>query len=192
MLPENIIFIVILLSFFGHLSYLKSIIRGQAKPNLVSWFIWVLAPLIGVFFQYKAGAGLVSLPVFMDALLSFVIIITAILTKNGYWKINAFDLYCGFLALMALIFYVLTHNLGISILFAILSDALAATPTLIKTWKFPETETSTVYLIAALNSVLGLLIVKNWIFSIYSFNIYFVLINLSVVFCIYRKKIFKS
>ncbi len=191
MLPENIIYIVIFLSFFGHLSYIKSIIGGQAKPNLVSWFIWVLAPLIGVFFQFKAGAGLVSLPIFMDAFFSFMIIITAILTKNGYWKINVFDLYCGALALLALVFYIFTHNLGISILFAILSDGLAATPTLIKSWKFPETEATTVYFTAALSSMLGLLIVKDWFFSIYAFNIYFVLINLLVVFCVYRKKIFK-
>ncbi|MFA6177569.1 MAG: hypothetical protein WC694_01585 [Candidatus Paceibacterota bacterium] len=191
MISQNIIYIVILLSFLGHFSYIKSIISGRAKPNLVSWFIWVLAPLIGVFFQYKAGAGLVSLPIFMDAFFSLVIIITAILVKNGYWKINAFDLYCGALAITSLILYMITHNLGISIFFAILSDGLAATPTLIKSWKFPETEASTVYLIAALNSMLGLLIIKNWIFSIYSFNIYFIIINLAVVFCIYRKKIFK-
>ncbi|MBU0998729.1 hypothetical protein KKG24_00250 [Patescibacteria group bacterium] len=192
MLPENIIYIVIFLSLFGHLSYIKSIIKGEAKPNLVSWFIWALAPLIGVFFQLKAGAGLVSLPIFMDGFLSLLIIITAILTKNGFWKFNAFDLYCGALALMALILYIFTHNLGISILFAILSDGLATMPTLVKSWKFPETEAVTVYLVAALSNAFGLLIIKNWTFSIYSFGLYFVLINLVIVFCIYRKKIFKQ
>jgi len=80
--------------------------------------------------------------------------------------------------------------LGISILFAILSDGLAAIPTIAKSWKFPETETAAVYLPSVFNNTLALLIIKNWIFTIYSFSIYFIVINMVIVFCIYRKKIF--
>lgn len=189
MLPENIIYITVLATIVGYFFYFKNMLYGQTRPNLVSWLLWALAPFIGVFFQLKAGAGLSVLPVFLAGFGPLVVIVVSLFNKNGYWKINTLDIICGILALLALVFYVLTHNLGISILFAILSDGLAAVPTLLKSWDFPETETAAVYLPGIFNNILGLLIIKNWIFSIYSFSIYFILINTAIVFCIYRKKI---
>ncbi|MFA5791544.1 MAG: hypothetical protein WC884_00720 [Candidatus Paceibacterota bacterium] len=192
MLPENIIYITVLTSIIGYFFYLKDIFYGQVRPNLVSWFLWMLGPFLGVFFQLKAGAGLSVLPVFLAGFGPLIVIVVSLFRKSSIWKITSLDIFCGILALMALVFYILTHNLGISILFAILSDGLAAVPTIVKSWKFPETETSAVYLPGILNNILALFIIKNWIFSIYSFNIYFILVNLIIVFCIYRKKVFKE
>ena len=192
MLPENIIYFAIFLNLIGHIIYIRSIIKGKAKPNLISWFFWSLAPFIGVFFQLKAGAGLSMLPIFIAGFGSLMIFIAAILTKNGFWKITNFDVYCGLFSALALIFYVLTHNLGISILFAILSDALAGVPTIIKTWNFPETENWAPYLLPIFSNLAGLLIIKNWSFPIYSFGIYFLIIDTTIIFCIYRKKFFKT
>lgn len=190
MFPEQIIIIGVLINLIAEIYYLKSIFKGHTKPNLVSWIIWMLAPFIGVFFELKAGAGLSVLPVFMAGFGPLLVIIFSLWIKNARWKINSFDLTCGAFSLMALILYIFTHNLGISILFAISSDGLAAIPTLIKSWKFPETERASIYLGGLFSNILGLFIIKNWIFSIYSFGIYFILINLVIVFCIYRKNIF--
>src|SRR3990167_9078035 len=180
MLPGQVVYIGLLLQFIGQISYIASIFRGHAKPNLVSWFIWMLAPMIGFFFLVQAGAGF-----------SAITILFSIFIKNGYWKINAFDLYCGALALLALIFYVVTHNLGISIIFAMLSDSLAAVPTIVKSWKFPETESGLLFFLAMLSNILGLLTIKVWSFSISIFGIFVVIQCVLILFCIYRKKIFK-
>ena len=192
MLPEKIIYIIVLTSFAGFFFYIKDIFLGKTKPNLVSWFIWSLAPFIGVFFQIKAGAGLSILPIFMAGFISFLVIIITVLRKNAYWKINTFDVICGIISLISLILYVFTHNLSISILFAIMSDALAYIPTMIKSWNFPNTETGLMYIMGIINNIIGLLIIKSWIFPIYSFSISIIIFNLAIVFCIYRKKIFKS
>lgn len=192
MLPEKIIFVAVLLNLFGHFLYIRSIVKGGAKPNLISWFFWSLAPFIGVFFQLKAGAGLSVLPIFIAGLGSLLIMIAAILTKNGFWKMTAFDMYCGLFSALALIFYIFTHNLGVSILFAILSDALASVPTVVKTWNFPETENWGPYFLPIFSNLAGLLIIKDWSFPIYSFGIYFIILNLVILFCMYRKKIFRQ
>jgi hypothetical protein len=152
----------------------------------------MLGPFIGVFFQIKAGAGLSVLPVFIAGFGPLVVIIISLFRKNSIWKITGLDIICGILALMALIFYVITHNLGISILFAIASDYLAGVPTIVKSWKFPETESASVYLPSIFNNTLALFTITNWIFSIYSFNIYLISMNIIIVFCIYRKKIFRK
>jgi hypothetical protein len=192
MLPENIIYFAVLLNLVGHFLYIISIIKGHAKPNLVSWFFWSLAPFIGVFFQLKAGAGLSVLPIFIAGFGSLIIMIAAILTKNGFWKITTFDIYCGLFSAMALILYIFTHNLGISILFAILSDGLASIPTIIKSWNFPETENWGPYFLPIFSNIAGLLIIKDWSFSIYSFGVYFLILDATIIFCIYRKKIFRT
>ena len=192
MLPEKIVYIAVLLNFVGHFLYIRSIIKGFAKPNLVTWFFWTIAPFIGAFFQIKAGAGLSALPIFVAGFGSLLIMLTAILTKNGFWKIRTFDIYCGIFSALALILYIFTHNLGIAILFAILSDALASIPTIIKAWHFPETENWGPYLLPIITNIAGLMVIKDWSFSIYSFGIYFLILDFTVIFCIYRGKIFKT
>jgi hypothetical protein len=189
MLPQNIIYITILVSLVGYFFYFKDIFYGKTRPNLVSWFLWMLAPFIGMFFQIKAGAGLSVLPVFMAGFGPLLVIIVSLFRRNSIWKITKLDIVCGILAFLALVLYVFTHNLGISVLFAILSDGLAFIPTYLKAWKFPETETATIYFASIFNNTLALLIIKNWIFAIYSFNAYLIIANVILVIILYRKKL---
>ena len=189
MLSEKIIYFAVFVNFIGHILYVRSIKNGNTKPNLVSWLFWTLAPFLGVYFQLKAGAGLSFLPIFIAGLGSLLVLIFASLTKNGFWKITTFDIYCGIFSLLALIIYIFTHNLGISILFAILSDALASVPTVIKSWKFPESEMWAPYLLPIFSNTVGLVIIKDWSFPIYSFGVYFLILDMSIVFAIYRKNI---
>jgi len=192
MLPEEIIIIGVTINLVCSLWYVKSIVFGNTKPNLVSWFIWMLAPFVGTFLVLKAGAGFSATGIFIAGFIPLLVIIVSLFKKNTFWKIQTFDLICGFFSLMALVLYLFTYNLGISILFAIISDGLAAIPTIIKSWKFPETESSSAYLGGVVNNILSLLIIKNWIFSIYSFNIYFIVINAIIVFAILHKRISKK
>ena len=189
MISELIVLIAVIIQLTGVSFYIKDMFRGTTKPNLVTWFVWALAPMIGSWLAWKAGARLSILPVFMAGFNPVLVIIVAILIKRGYWKITKLDIVCGILAVFALVLWVITRNLSISVLFAILSDALAAVPTLIKSWKFPETETYTAYLGGIIANILGLLIIKNWIFPIYSLGIYFILMNTLIISFICRKKL---
>ena len=192
MLPEQFIIIGVLANLLGSLWYFKKIISGQTKPNLVSWFIWMLGPFLGVFFMLKAGAGFSFLGTLMAGITSFLVVVIALILKNSYWKINTFDIICGIIALISLMLYVFLHNLSISILFAIIADGLAYIPTIIKSWKFPETESSSTYIGGVINNIIALLIIQNWIFPIYSFSVAIVILNLAIIFSIYRKKIFRK
>ena len=189
MLPGYIAYLVIPINIVAYFFYFKGILGGKVKPNLVSWSIWTIAPLLAFFFQIKAGAGLSSLPVFMAGFCPLLVIILAIVKRNSYWKLTALDIYCGALALIALLLYITTQNLSISILFAILSDGLAAVPTIVKTWKFPDTESPGPYIAGLSGNVLGLLIIDNWIFTIYSFGLYNILINVCLILPIYRERL---
>lgn len=189
MLPEKIIYIGVLINLLGTAWYIKNIIRGGTRPNLVSFFIWVLAPAVAIFLQLRAGAGISFIGTFMAGFGPLLIIIFSLIKRNAFWKINTFDVICGFFAILALVLYIITNKLGISIFFAVLSDGLAAAPTIRKSWKFPETESGIMYAGGIINNILALLIIKNWIFSIYAFSAYLILINIIIVFAIYHKRL---
>lgn len=188
MIGEQFGYLAIFISLFGIFFYLKDTLSGKTKPNRVSWLIWMLAPFVGAFLQWESGAGLSALVIFMSGFISLLVLIVSFFNKEAYWKITILDIICGILAIFALVFWVLTKNSFISLLFAILADFLGAMPTLIKSWKFPETETGFEYICSIFNSILGLLVIKNWIFPIYSFGVYLLIMNFLFVFFIYRKK----
>jgi len=191
MLPEQIVYIGVLISLTLTFLYLRTIIYGNTRPNLISWSIWALVPLIAVFLQIKAGAGLSFVSSFMSGFGPLLVVIFALIYKKGFWQITKLDIVCGILALLALVIYVLTSKLGISILFAILSDGLAAIPTIRKSWKFPLSESFITYMSGIISNILALLVIKNWVFSIYAFSIYLITINVIIIFSIYHEKIFK-
>lgn len=188
MLPEQIIYIGVLINLICTIWYIKGVFSGGTKPNLVSWFIWMLAPFIGFFLSLKAGAGLSSLGILLAGFGPFLVLIFSLFKKNAFWKISFFDLICGLFSILALVLYITTKNLEISIIFAIASDGLAYIPTYIKSWKNPGTETSSTYWGGIINNTLSLLIIKNWSFAIFSFPLYLVLANVLEVIFLNRKK----
>ncbi len=190
--PEEIIFLGLVFYAVGYYSYLRDMFLGNTKPNLVSWFIWMLAPLIATFFALKAGAGLSVIPVFAGGVGPMIVLSVSLLRKNVSWKITQIDLICGAMSLLALSLYVTTHNLSISIVFAILSDALAFIPTFRKSWSHPESETGLLYMASAVVNITGVFVIKNWSFPIYSFGTYLIIANIVQLSIMYRKKIFKT
>jgi hypothetical protein len=192
MLPEQITYLAIPISLFFSFFYIRDIILGKFKPNLVTWFLWALAPLIAVFLQLKEGAGLSVLPVFLAGFFPAIIFGVALFKRNAYWRITKFDIFCGIFSLIALICWVVTKRADVSLIFALLSDFFAAIPTIVKAYKFPDTESATGYVPGIINNTLGLLTVTNWTFSIYSFSVYFITLNTILIFFIIRKKLLES
>ncbi|MEK7106466.1 MAG: hypothetical protein AAB895_03890 [Patescibacteria group bacterium] len=180
---------ILLIQLTGVFFYIRGMIFGTTKPNRVTWVIWALAPLIASWLAWKAGAGLSIIPVFMAGFNPVLVLVASFLIKNGYWKITKLDIVCGILAVFSLFIWVITYSFSVAILFAILSDALAAVPTIIKSWKYPETETASAYLGGIFANILGLIIVTNWTFPIYISGVYFILLNSILIFAINRKKI---
>lgn len=176
MIDERFIFLTVALELFGTLSYLLDTIKGKIQPNKVTWFLWALAPLIAFTAQINKGVRLSSIMTFMVGFGPLLIFIASFINKKSQWKITNFDIYCGSLSLIGLILWGITRDGNIGILFAILADGLAAIPTLVKSYKAPETESSTGFLLYSLSGVVTLLTIKQWDFAHFSFPLYITLI----------------
>ena len=81
---------------------------------------------------------------------------------------------------------------SVAIIFAILSDGLAAAPTFIKAWKHPETETLIAYITGIFNPLTSFAVIVTWNFSSLAFPIYLLLVNVALVFAITHRKIIKE
>ena len=176
MLDERFIILGALLSFSGGLNYLINTIKGKTKPNRVSWFLWALAPMIAFAAEIDKGVGLTSLMTFMTGFNPLLIIIASFLNKKSYWKLNKMDYVYGSISLFAILIWQITGEGNLAILFAILADGLASIPTVIKSYRHPETESGLIFLFGMINAGITLLTIKDWTFAHWGFPVYIFLI----------------
>lgn len=190
MLSENFVFVGIAINAIGLLSYLVDTLKGKIQPNRVSFALWSLAPIVAFFAQIKQGVGIQSLMTLSVGLFPIIIFIGTFVNKKAYWKLTKFDLSCGALSILGLVLWQVTQVGNIAIFFSMMADGLAYIPTIVKAYKFPETESAWPWLAVSMNGLFTLLTIKTWNFANFGFPLYFLIINL-VVFAIVQFKLRK-
>lgn len=189
---QYLVFIGAAVQLLGIFSYIKETLRGNTKPNKVTWLMWSVAPLIATFAALADGVGWSVLPVFMAGFGPLLVFIASFVNKNSYWKLETFDYLCGFCSVLALVLWGITKEPVIAIVFAIASDGFAAIPTLVKSWKYPETETAVAYTTGLFSALTSFTAIKIWNFSSYAFPAYLVIAETLFILSIYHRKIFKK
>lgn len=181
MINPNFVIIGVILQTIGSWSYLVDTIKGKVKPNKVSWLLWSIAPLIAFVAMIKQGVGITALATFIVGFVPLIIFIVSFFNKKAEWKISRLDIFCGFLSVLGLVLWLITKVGNVAIFFSIMADGLAAVPTIVKSYHYPETENSTIFLFGVLNSVIALLALSEWNFQSYGFPIYLLLVNVILV-----------
>lgn len=191
MLPEWAVIIGSCFNLIGSSSYARDTFLGKTSPNRVTWFMWALAPLIAFAAQISKGVGLSSLMTFMVGFGPLTIFIASFFNKKSVWKIGRFDIVCGSLSLVGLIMWLLIREGNIAILFAIFADFLAGVPTIIKSIKDPDSESSLVFLFGALSAGIAMLTLRTWTFEYLAFPLY-IFVFCAVLFPIIKFKLGKK
>jgi hypothetical protein len=176
MLPGYFVYLAVLINIAGTASYIAATLRGQAKPNRISWAIWTLAPLTAFAAQISQGVGLEALLTFISGFSPFMVLLASFVNKKAYWKIAPLDWACGSLALAALILWALTREGLVAIILAIAADALAAAPTVLKSYRQPHSEHPLAFITAAISAIITLLTIQQWTLANASFSLYIAII----------------
>ncbi len=186
---EYVVLAAAVATLLAAIEYIRSMFKGGAKPNRVTWLMWSIAPLIAASAAVSSGVTWPALPVFMSGFSPLLIFTASFLTKKAFWKLSTFDYACGMLSAFALVLWYLTENPNVAIVFAMASDAIAAAPTLAKAWRHPETESIWPYATGIFGASAGLAAVVSWVFSAYAFPAYLLVINALLALAVYGRKL---
>jgi len=164
-------------------------LRGETKPNRVSWFIWFLAPFIASIILFFEGGSWAALPLFVSGFTSLLIFLASFKNKNAYWELGSLDYLCLFFAFCSLVAWLYFKQGAVATLFAVLVDLIAFVPTYIKSWKFPDSENLAPYMSGIFNSMLSLLTIATFNFVNYGFALYFLLgCVVEIIIVLYRRR----
>jgi hypothetical protein len=172
MLDPKFAILAAAIDFLGVASYARDTWRGTTKPNRVTWCLWALAPLIAFAAQLGEGVTYQAALTFVAGFGPAVVLVASFHDRNAYWRITKFDWLCGALSLVALALWLLTRVGNLAILLSIMADALAATPTIIKSYHHPESESAGAFGFGVIAGAITLLTVHTWTFANYAFALY--------------------
>jgi hypothetical protein len=132
--------------------YVRDMLKGSTRPNVVSWGIWCLVQAIFAAAQVAEGASLsIVLPI--AEVLTVGVVVVLGLAGYGYKKYGRLDFICLGLALGAIVLWQLTDEPMVAMCMAVVADLLAAIPTLVKAYKDSKSETPSAYFLVALSAL---------------------------------------
>jgi hypothetical protein len=177
MLNQNFVIIGTIIGAIGSFAYLVDTVKGKVKPNRVSFLLWSIVPFIAFAAQIKQGVGLESLMTFSTGFLPLTTFIASFVNKKAEWKVTRYDLICGFLSIVGLILWMITKVGNVAIFFSIVADGFAAVPTIVKAYKYPDTELAWPWIATSFGVVLTLLTIKGLTFANSGFIVYIFLLD---------------
>ena len=184
---------LVVIGFLLHLAssstYIYNTLRGRTKPNRVTFFMWAVLAFIITAAALVDGVGWAAAPIFMAGLMPLLIFFASFVNPNAYWKLGPLDYTCGVFSILAIGLWALTSNPILAIVFAIIGDGLAAVPTIIKAFKYPETEHFGAYIGALLNNAFVFVYSPFYTFAALAFPIYIIFVNGTILFGTYRKRL---
>ena len=175
-----------LFAFFSIVPYIKDILYGTTRPNVVSYILWCVLLSISIFAQYTSGASSTIILTIGDLAAALVVVIFCF-TGYGYKKYGPIEIVCFVLAIVAIILWQITNNPLLAIIFALIADILAGVPTIVKTYRDPRSELPLGWFMVAFGASLSL--ISNTIFDLPNllFPVWILIVNTLVGFLALRK-----
>jgi hypothetical protein len=184
MLPQPFLLLLIPLKLGSLFIATRGTLSGNLKPNRVSLISWALPPLIGFIIAFTNGAHLSAIPLLLAGGAPLFIFFLTFFSKHGPWKIHSIDYVGGFLSVIAAIIWVTIQNPIWATFILIAADIFAAIPTIIKTWKAPETESLMIYVLGGIGNIVGLATLTMWSIPTAGFSIYLVILGIVMTIAI--------
>ncbi|MCX6824288.1 MAG: hypothetical protein NT085_04120 [candidate division SR1 bacterium] len=176
-------------ALFSPIFYTLSILKGESKPHRTTRFVLLIITLLS-FFALLAQHNTVAIFLAgVSALQSILIFSLCIKYGMGGWAKT--DIICLVIAGIGILVWKLTNNPVMGLLASILADFVGFIPALIKTYKFPETETRIFYILDVFAATFTILAITNFTYQETSYPIYILAINFVMVILILRPKMRK-
>jgi hypothetical protein len=161
-IPANFVFLGSALSLGGAALYVRDTWRGETAPNRVTWSLWALEPILAYVLERQANVGLAAVWTLVLGCVPLVVLAASFHDPKSVWKVGRFDLVCGALSIVGMMVWALSGEQTIALVSFVTADAIAALPTLRKSFREPHTETAWNFIASAVAAVITLLTLSRF------------------------------
>ena len=146
----------------GVVFYVRDTWRGATAPNRVTWTLWGVEPLLAFAVQRQEHVGWASLMTLVLGLSPIAVLVASFHDPKSVWRIGRFDVVCAVISVVGLVVWVTSHKPTLALVAFVSADAVAALPTLKKSFTHPESESRWNYLSVALFAIITLLTLRQF------------------------------
>ncbi len=177
----------LLIGLCGSGVYIVSILRGDTKPHLFTWVVWSILTTIGYFAQLHDDTGPATWVLGANMITCSVIALLAL--KYGENTITRGDWIAFIASLTAIIPWLLTKDPLGSVILISLIDIVAFYPTIRKSWRNPDQENLTGYMIANLKYLISFFALEIYSINTLLYPATIVVVNSAfVAMCLLRRR----
>lgn len=171
------------LSVIGTADYILSILNGKTRPHRTTRVVLFIVSVVNLVGTVAAHAGggvlLLSLLFFARSL-----VLALLSLKRGIGGTSRLDITCAVIALLGIVAWQISGSGIWALVFAILADAVAYIPAVVKTWKLPLSEAPLMYWLEGIAATLA--IAHDGFHLNIIFQAYIILSCVVMLVCIYR------
>lgn len=184
--------VAIILTLWGFIPYIISILKGFSKPHMFTWIIWGLTVIIVFFAQYSDGGGVGSLPIGLSGILTLGVAVLALYKKSDI-TINTTDWFFFLLCLSAIPLWMVTSNPVWSVIILTLIDVVAFFPTFRKAYHEPYSEKMSIYCIMTLRNIISAIALEHYSITTLFFPLIIsITLTLLILVVFYRRAWYNS
>jgi len=148
------------LALFSFFPYVRSILKGDTKPERATFAIWTAVNLVAFFSYLASGArDTIWLVLVYTIFQTFVFLLSF---KYGMGGFNKLDLICLFGAATGIVLWIITKNPATALFISIFIEFLGLVPTLKKSYLYPKTENTFAWSIAALAAIFNIFAITSF------------------------------
>lgn len=168
--------------------YVYSILNRETKPNRVTWWVLALLSTVIVFSYYEVGArDTLWLPITYAA--SFTCIgLLSLKYGDGPVSLSTIDRVTLVGGAVGAAIYWFAQLPLLALFSSILTEFIALTPTAIKSYTNPETESRSAWIIGTIASFVNLFAISTWSPEIAAYPIWVFVSNALIMYFLIRKR----
>jgi hypothetical protein len=144
----------------AYIPYIRDILKEKTHPHAYSWFTSGLLTIIAFGLQVSKGAGWGAVPTFVAGVAGLLIFILSFIRKRS--PITKSDTFFFLLALFATALWLIANQPVLSVILVSIADIVAFIPTIRKSWKKPNQETSFTYFVNSLRFAVSAIAVQKY------------------------------
>lgn len=177
-----------LIAFGGYIPYTIDILKGRVKPARSARLMFAILLVVTLLQQKQLGSGWLLAITYGEVIGTIAIL--ALSFTRGVGGLSKIDLVCYVLLTVDVVLWLATGQALLALILSVIADLIAFSPTLIKTWRQPWTETPLFFFTMVIASPLNIIAAGTYSFGVLLFPVYLAVANLvEVVLILWRQAV---